>query len=219
MVGEARRDKNILSSDLPINRAYESSKRVFDFSLAFIGLIVLSPLLVVIAAAIKLTSIGPVLYRGVRTGRHGKFFRMIKFRTMVANAESIGGTSTAETDPRITRIGRWLRAHKLDELPQLFNVLKGEMSLVGPRPEVEEYTRLYTREEMAILEVPPGITDLSSIKFRDLNTILAGADDPDKYFAENVLPTKNKLRLDYVRNRSLWLDFKIIFLTLRAIWQ
>ncbi|HLY63873.1 MAG TPA: sugar transferase [Terriglobia bacterium] len=219
MAGDARQDNQILSTDLPISRAYEAFKRVFDFILAFIGLIVLSPLLVMIAVAIKLTSSGPIFYRGVRTGRHGKFFRMMKFRTMVANAESVGGTSTAETDPRITRIGKWLRAHKLDEFPQLFNVLKGEMSLVGPRPEVEEYTRLYTPEEMAILEVPPGITDFSSIKFRDLNAILAEADDPDKYFAENVLPTKNKLRLEYVRNRSLWLDFKIIFLTLRAIWQ
>lgn len=219
MVGEASQDKHITSSDPPISRAYEICKRVFDFTLALIGLIVLSPLLVVIAIAIKATSLGPVFYRGVRTGRHGKFFRMIKFRTMVANAESIGGTSTAETDPRITGIGKWLRGHKLDELPQLINVLKGEMSLVGPRPEVEEYTRLYTPEEMAILEVPPGITDFSSIKFRDLNAVLAAADDPDKYFAQNVLPTKNKLRLEYVRNRSFWLDFKIIFLTLRAILQ
>lgn len=198
---------------------YSVMKRLLDFTFSVLGLVVFSPLFAVVAVLIKIGSKGPVFYRGIRTGRCGKPFRIFKFRTMVANAEQVGGTSTAETDPRITRIGRWLRKYKIDELPQILNVLKGEMSLVGPRPEVEEYTHLYTPEEMGILNVLPGITDLSSIRFRDLNEILARAGDPDRYFAENVLPIKNQLRLEYVRNRSLWVDFKIIFHTLRAIWQ
>jgi lipopolysaccharide/colanic/teichoic acid biosynthesis glycosyltransferase len=197
---------------------YAVTKRMIDFTAALFGLLVLSPLIGAIAALVKLNSKGPVFYRGLRTGRHGVPFRIFKFRTMVANAEKIGGTSTAETDPRITKIGCWLRRHKLDELPQLINVLKGEMSLVGPRPEVDEYTRLYTPEEREILDAVPGITDLASVKFRHLNVILANSDDPDKYYADVVRPVKNKLRLEYVKKRSLWLDLKIICQTLRAIW-
>ena len=198
---------------------YSAAKYLIDSGVSLCGLIILSPLLATIALLIKLDSQGPVFYRGVRTGRYGVPFRVFKFRTMVERAERLGGTSTAASDPRITRIGKWLRNYKIDELPQLLNVLKGEMSLVGPRPEVEEYTGLYTSEERLILSVPPGITDLSSIRFRDLNEILDEADDADRYFAENVLPIKNQLRLEYVRNRSLRLDFKIIFRTFLALWK
>ncbi len=194
------------------------AKRVFDIAVSLLGLLLLSPLMAIIAAIVRLDSPGPVFYRGVRTGRHGVPFGMLKFRTMIANAEQVGGTSTAETDPRITRAGAFLRRYKLDELPQLVNVLKGEMSLVGPRPEVEEYTRLYSNEEKAILSVRPGITDLSSIRFRQLNAMLARADDPDRYFAEKILPDKNRLRMEYVRRKSFLLDLKILFQTLRCIW-
>ena len=193
-------------------------KRLLDFVLSLVGLIILSPLFVVVAILIKLDSKGSVFYRGIRTGLCGKPFRIIKFRTMVANAEQLGGTSTAETDRRITRVGSWLRRRKLDELPQLINVLKGDMSLVGPRPEVEEYTRLYSEEEKQILSVLPGITDLASIRFRDLNEILAKGDDPDNYYAEHIRPIKNQLRLEYARNRSFWLDLKILLHTLRVTW-
>jgi lipopolysaccharide/colanic/teichoic acid biosynthesis glycosyltransferase len=171
-----------------------------------------------VALLIKLDSPGPVFFRGLRIGQFGKPFRIFKFRTMVANAERIGGTSTSETDPRITRVGNFLRKYKIDELPQLINVLKSEMSLVGPRPEVEEYTRLYSPEEKAILGIRPGITDLSSVRFRQLNTILAGADDPDRYFAEDILPQKNQLRLEYVRRRCFSFDLKILLQTLRCLW-
>jgi lipopolysaccharide/colanic/teichoic acid biosynthesis glycosyltransferase len=194
-------------------------KRFFDIAVSGFGLLLLSPLVAIISIIIKWDSRGPIFYRGTRTGRHGIPFGMLKFRTMVSNAEQVGGTSTAETDPRITRVGRFLRRTKLDELPQLVNVLKGEMSLVGPRPEVEEYTRLYSQEERAILSVRPGITDLSSIRFRQLNALLARVDDPDRYFAEKILPDKNRLRMEYVRRRSFLLDLKILLQTLRCLWS
>lgn len=193
-------------------------KRFFDIAVSCLALLLLSPLMVIVAALVKLDSPGPILYRGLRTGRDGVPFGMLKFRTMISNAEQVGGTSTAETDPRITRVGNFLRRTKLDELPQLMNVLRGEMSLVGPRPEVEEYTRLYSNEERAILSVRPGITDLSSIQFRRLNATLARVDDPDRYFAEKILPHKNRLRMEYVRRRSFLLDLKILFQTLRCLW-
>ncbi len=200
-------------------RVAGACKRIFDIVLSFAGLLILSPFLTVIALCIIFDSRGPVFFRGFRTGRYGRSFRIFKFRTMVPEAERLGGTSTAETDPRITRVGRFLRKHKLDELPQLLNVLKGEMSIVGPRPEVEEYTRLYSPEEMQILSVFPGITDLASIRFRDLNALLAQSDDPDYYYANRIRPVKNQLRLEYVRRQSLWLDLKIILWTLREVWR
>lgn len=193
-------------------------KRSFDLVLSLIGLIILSPIMLGIALWIKLDSKGPVFYRGRRVGRFGRPFRIYKFRTMVVNAESIGGSSTSENDPRITRAGNILRRYKLDELPQLINVLIGDMSFVGPRPEVEEYTRLYNEKEQQILSVPPGITDYSSIKFRNLGLMLADSNDPDKYYRDVIRPIKNRLRLEYARNHSLWEDLKIILLTLKAVF-
>lgn len=177
----------------------------------------LAPVLLFIAIWIKLDSTGPVFYRGVRIGRFGKPFRIFKFRTMVVNAEMLGGTSTAENDSRLTSIGYGLRKYKLDELPQLFNVLKGEMSFVGPRPEVEEYTSLYSKEEMQILDVPPGITDYASIRFRNLNTILARTAKPDLYYKDVIRPEKNRLRLEYARHNNLWIDLKILMQTAFAV--
>jgi len=184
---------------------------------ALVGLILLSPFLLFFAILIKLGSKGPVFYRGVRVGRHGKPFNIFKFRTMVMDAERLGGTSTADDDPRITKIGHFLRKFKLDELPQLINVLKGEMSIVGPRPEVQHYVDMFTEEERAILEVRPGITDWASLWNPDEGAVLAGSADPEKTYMEKIRPQKIKLQLKYVREQSFWNDLKIIFLTLKAI--
>ncbi|MCG6537281.1 MAG: sugar transferase, partial [Syntrophales bacterium LBB04] len=154
-----------------------------------------------------------------RVGYHGKVFRIYKFRTMVVDAEKLGPSSTSSHDARITRLGKYLRKYKLDELPQLINVLIGDMSLVGPRPEVKKFTDMYTAEEKVILTVRPGITDWASIWNSDEGAILAGSIDPDKAYLELIRPTKLKLQLRYVRERSFWVDLKIIFLTALAIFQ
>ena len=178
-------------------------KRAFDFLSSLIGLILVSPILVTIAILIKNEDGGPVFYRGVRVGRFGKPFRIFKFRTMVVNAEKLGGPSTADDDPRITKVGKFIRKFKLDELPQLINVLKGEMSIVGPRPEVQMYVDMFTEEEKAILSVRPGITDWASIWNPDEGAILAGSPDPEKTYMEKIRPEKIRLQLKYVRERSL----------------
>jgi lipopolysaccharide/colanic/teichoic acid biosynthesis glycosyltransferase len=196
-------------------KLYATSKRLFDVVLALSGLVVLAPVLVVVAVAIKLDSEGPVFYLGERVGRHGGKFRIFKFRTMCTNAEALG-TTTADKDPRMTRVGRFLRRYKLDELPQLINVLKGEMSLVGPRPEVEEHTREYNEEEKLILTVLPGITDYSSIRFVNLGKVL-GAERAHEVFVTRYRSEKNQLRLKYVRNRSFREDMRILLLTLLAL--
>lgn len=193
---------------------YERAKRAFDIAASAAGLVVISPALGAIALLIKFGSPGPVFYRGVRIGLKGRPFRIYKFRTMVVDAEKLGGSATANDDARITRIGRLLRGRKLDELPQLLNVFKGEMSFVGPRPEVRKYTDLYNEEEQAILDVPPGITDWASIWDSDEGAILEGAADPEKAYEELIRPTKLALQLYYVRNRSLAADFRILFHTM-----
>ena len=181
------------------------------------GILVLSPLFFWISWRIKREDGGPVFYRGERVGLSGRLFKIFKFRTMVVNAEKLGASSTSDNDDRITRIGKVLRKYKLDELPQLFNVLTGEMSLVGPRPEIKRYTDLYTEEQKAIFTVRPGITDWASLWNSDEGAVLAGAEDPDKAFEELIQPTKLKLQLKYVRERSFWVDLKIIILTLLAV--
>lgn len=193
-----------------------AAKRLFDVVSSAVALLVLSPLLLVIAAGVKLTSPGPVFYRGIRTGRHGKPFRILKFRTMVVDAAEIGGPSTGQHDPRVTRFGALLRRFKLDELPNLVCVLFGQMSIVGPRPEVPQYTSLYQGDEELILTVRPGITDLSSIRFIDLASHI-GAENVDAAFETRVLPIKNRLRVQYVRERSFWTDMKIIGSTLAKL--
>ena len=190
-----------------------AAKRLFDIASSTIGLIVLSPALALIAISIGISSPGPIFYRGVRTGRYGKPFRILKFRTMVVDAEKLGGPSTGKDDPRVTRIGRFLRRHKLDELPNLVCVLRGQMSIVGPRPEVPEYTRLYEGEEELILSIRPGITDLSSLRFIDLAEQI-GSDNIDRNFESRVLPVKNQLRVKYVREWSFGSDMKIVGSTL-----
>lgn len=192
------------------------TKRTFDIAMSIGGLLVMSPALAVIALAVKLTSSGPIVYRGLRTGRGGKPFYILKFRSMVPGAEGLGGSTTGKNDPRVTPIGSLLRKLKLDELPQLVNVLKGEMSFVGPRPEVPEYTDKYTTEESRILSVRPGITDFASLEFNDLQEVV-GAADPDEYFRQNVLAKKNQLRLKYVDQQSMGTDTKILLRTLAVV--
>lgn len=193
------------------------AKRLFDIVGAAAGLAVLSPVLLVLAARIKLTSAGPVFYRGMRVGLHGRPFRIFKFRTMVINAEQLGGPSTADDDPRITKVGRFLRKFKLDELPQLINVLVGDMSVVGPRPEVRHYVDMYTEAEKVILTVRPGITDWASLWNPDEGAVLAGTPDPERTYLEKIRPQKIKWQLEYVRRRSFFVDLGIIARTIATI--
>ena len=191
-------------------------KRVLDVVLSFAMLALIWPALLLLAVAVRFSGPGPVFYRGVRTGLRGEPFRIFKFRTMVADAEKLGGPTTGTDDPRVTRVGRFLRRTKLDELPQFLNVLSGDMSLVGPRPEVPEYTSRYAGEELLILSVKPGITDYASIEFADLDD-LVGRDDPDAYFRQNILPRKNELRVRYAKNWSLAEDMRILGRTLGRV--
>ena len=192
-------------------------KRAFDVIVSTFGLVLLSAPLAVLALLVKLGTRGPVFYRGVRVGWREKPFRIFKFRTMVVDAEKLGGASTPGDDPRVTAAGRFLRKYKLDELPQLLNVFKGEMSLVGPRPQVPWAVALYTQEERAVLQVRPGITDYASVRFRDEGEILRGSMDPDKDYFEKIHPEKMRLSLEYVRRQSLWLDCQILAMTLAAV--
>lgn len=188
---------------------YKAAKRSFDVVVSLFSICVLFPLMIAIAVAVKLDSRGPVIYRGERAGLNGCRFRIMKFRTMVLDAESIGGPSTALNDPRLTRIGRFLRKFKLDELPQFFNVLLGDMSLVGPRPQVLKYTDQYQGDERLILTVRPGITDLASLYFVDMDAVL-GVGDIDERYRTEVEPVKNLLRIRYVREMSMLLDIRIL---------
>jgi lipopolysaccharide/colanic/teichoic acid biosynthesis glycosyltransferase len=192
-------------------------KRVVDSLISLAALAVLLPVLAIVAAMIKLDSPGPVFYRGLRVGRRGMPFRMLKFRTMVANADRIGPPSTAADDPRITRVGRVLRRLNLDELPQFINVLLGQMSIVGPRPEVPEVVALYPEQErQAVLSVRPGITDWATLWIRDEGKRLEGSADPHRTYLEEIWPEKRRLQLEYVRTQSLATDLKIIGLTLKT---
>jgi lipopolysaccharide/colanic/teichoic acid biosynthesis glycosyltransferase len=195
-------------------------KRLFDLAASAIGLALLWPVLFLIALAIKLTAPGPAIYAARRVGRHGRIFCMYKFRTMVVGADRMGGSCTSAGDPRVTGTGVWLRRHKLDELPQLFNVLRGEMSLVGPRPEVEEFVQLFSTEERAILSVLPGITDWASVWNCDEASALAGSADPELTYRKTIRPEKLRLQLEYVRRRSFWIDLTILFATLKLLlWR
>jgi lipopolysaccharide/colanic/teichoic acid biosynthesis glycosyltransferase len=192
-------------------------KRLFDFVFSLAGLLVLSPLMLVIAILAKLSSPGPVLYAGNRIGQFGKPFRLLKFRTMVVNADRIGGPSTADDDPRVTKVGRILRRYKLDEIPQLVNVLKGEMSFVGPRPEVAAEVALYSPEQRELLKAVPGITDWASMRFHNEGEILKGSADPHKTYQEKIRPEKIRLGLEYVQKRSFWVDMQILTGTLALL--
>ena len=194
-------------------------KRLFDIIFSFLGLAIASPLLGLIVLLIKLDLRGPVFYRGERIGKFGKPFRIFKFRTMVEKTEELGGSSTAADDPRLTKIGKVLKKYQLDELPQLINVLKGEMSLVGPRPEVKMYVDMMPESERkTILSVRPGMTDLASLWNFHEGEILKGSPDPEKTYIEKIRPTKIKLQLEYVKNRSFLLDLKIVIKTILKVF-
>jgi lipopolysaccharide/colanic/teichoic acid biosynthesis glycosyltransferase len=192
-------------------------KRLFDIVASGIGLIVLSPLFLILAVWIKQDSTGPVFYRQVRVGYKNKEFRIFKFRSMRVGADKGSLVTIGGHDPRITRSGYFIRKSKLDELPQLINVFIGDMSLVGPRPEVRHYVDYWTPEQMHVLDVRPGITDPASIKFRNENELMETAEDPERYYIEVIMQEKIKLYLEYVQKHSFWYDLGLIFKTFRAI--
>lgn len=191
--------------------------RFFDFILSLVGLVVLAPIFIVLAIWIKIDSKGPVFYKQVRVGQNGIDFGLFKFRSMVVDADKKGLITVGGRDPRITRSGYFIRKYKLDELPQLINVLVGDMSLVGPRPEVRKYVDLYTYEQQKVLSVKPGITDYASIEYMDENEILGKSSDPEKTYIEEIMPEKIKYNMKYIQNKNVSEYFKIIFLTLLKI--
>lgn len=191
-------------------------KRLFDLVAAALGLLVLSPVFLLLAVWIKADSPGPVFYRQRRVGRRNRDFWLYKFRSMRVGADRAGLITVGGRDPRITPSGYYLRKYKLDELPQLINVLSGDMSLVGPRPEVRRYVDLYTPEQMHVLDVRPGITDMASILYRNENELLARAEDPDKFYVEVVMQDKLRINLEYVARHSFGYDLRLIF---RTFWE
>ncbi len=192
-------------------------KRLFDIVAASCGLLVLSPVFLLLAVWIKADSRGPVFYRQSRVGRYNRDFWLYKFRSMREGADRAGLITVGGRDPRVTASGYYIRKYKLDELPQLINVLRGDMSIVGPRPEVRRYVDLYTPEQMHVLDVRPGITDLASIRYRNESELLARAEDPDRYYVEVVMQDKLRINLEYVANHSFVYDMKLIFKTFKAI--
>ena len=191
--------------------------RFFDFILSLVGLVVLAPIFIVLAIWIKIDSKGPVFYKQVRVGQNDIDFGLFKFRSMVVDADKKGLITVGGRDPRITRSGYFIRKYKLDELPQLINVLLGDMSLVGPRPEVRKYVDLYTDEQQKVLSVKPGITDYASIEYMDENEILGKSNDPEKTYIEEIMPEKIKYNMKYINNKNLFEYFKIILLTVLKI--
>lgn len=192
-------------------------KRLFDIIASGLGLVALSPLFLVLAVWIKADSKGPVFYRQTRVGRGNKDFRLFKFRSMRPDSDKLGLITVGGHDPRVTRSGYYIRKYKLDEFPQLINVFKGDMSLVGPRPEVRKYVDMYTPAQMKVLDVKPGITSLASIRYRNENDILACADDPDRCYVEKIMPEKIAIDLEYVKKASLATDIGLIFSTFKEI--
>lgn len=197
-----------------MNKFNKIVKRIFDFICSTLGLIVLSPVLLAIAIKIKTGSDGSIFFKQIRVGEKNKEFEILKFRTMVVDAEKLGRQITVGNDNRITKIGAFLRKYKLDELPQLINVFKGDMSLVGPRPEVPRYVKYYNEEQRKVLEVKPGITDLASIRYRDENDLLGGAANPDEFYINTIMPDKLALNLEYINNNNVFVDIYIILKTI-----
>lgn len=189
------------------------TKRLFDISASFFGLLLLSPLFLIVALCVGLTSRGGVFYVQTRVGRYGRDFRLYKFRSMRTGSDAKGLLTVGGKDGRITPVGYFIRKYKIDELPQLFNVLKGDMSLVGPRPEVRKYVALYNSEQMRVLSARPGITDPASIKYRNENDLLAQAGDSERFYVEKIMPDKLKINLEYMDNRSFFKDLSVIFRT------
>ena len=203
---------------MPFARSSELAKRCFDLVIAGFGLVALSPLIAILAVCVAVDSPGPVFFRQRRIGRGGSEFVILKFRTMVAGADRLGPAITVGRDSRVTRLGRFLRASKMDELPQLWNVLKGDMSIVGPRPEVAKYVALYPPDtRQRVLSVRPGITDQASIAFANESELLDHAGDPERYYTDVILPRKLAIYESYVAGRSLSGDFRIVMATIARI--
>lgn len=194
-------------------------KRVFDILFSLFGLVLLAPFFIVIALLVKLTSKGPVFYAQKRIGIAGKGFDLLKFRTMFVGSDKKGLLTVGANDSRITKVGLFLRKYKLDELPQLINVLNGTMSFVGPRPEVEKYVKMYTEKQRVILNVRPGITDFSSIYFRNESDLLSQSTDPEAFYVQRIMPQKIRLNKVYIHNQSVQLDIQIILKTLLHIFK
>ena len=192
-------------------------KRAFDIIASGLGLLFLSPLFIILAIWIKSDSKGPVFYKQVRVGRYNKDFYLYKFRSMYLDSDKKGLITIGNKDPRVTKSGYFIRKYKLDEFPQLINVFKGDMSLVGPRPEVRKYVDLYTPDQLQVLSVRPGITDLASIRYRNENEILEKADNPDQYYIDVVMQDKLNINMEYVKSYSFLNDIKLIFKTFWAI--
>lgn len=193
-------------------------KRAFDLTASFIGLLILFPFLLILSLLVGLTSPGGIFYRQVRVGRYGKDFRLWKFRTMRPDSDKKGLLTVGGRDPRVTSIGYFLRKYKLDELPQLLNVLSGDMSLVGPRPEVRKYVDLYNAEQKRVLDIRPGITDYASIEYSNENELLAKSPDPERTYIEEVMPAKLKLNMKYIEEKGAMKDLKIILKTVGKIF-
>jgi len=194
-----------------------NKKRIFDLVFSLLGIIFLSPVFLFVIILLKLDSEGSIIYKQVRVGLNLKNFELYKFRTMYKDADKKGLLTVGDHDNRITRIGYWLRKYKIDELPQLFNILKGEMSFVGPRPEVLKYVELYDAVQKRVLTVKPGITDWASIRFINENQLLENSDDPENYYINTIIPTKVSENLKYIDHNNLWIDLKIISFTLKSI--
>lgn len=192
-------------------------KRLFDIVCSLFGLIILSPILLIVALWIVIDSPGGVFYCQTRVGRYGKDFHIYKFRSMYTNSDRQGLITIGNRDSRVTRAGYYIRKYKLDELPQLINVLVGDMSFVGPRPEVRKYVDLYNDEQLHVLDVRPGITDAASIKYRNENEILSNQTEPDRYYKEVIMPDKLKINLEYVYNHSFKRDIRLIIETFLAL--
>ncbi|MBK8982141.1 MAG: sugar transferase [Ignavibacteria bacterium] len=192
-------------------------KRTFDIIFSFFGLLFLAPFILIISLLVKAGSKGPAFFIQSRVGRDNKDFGLYKFRSMKTDSDRSGLLTVGNRDPRITGAGFFLRKYKLDEMPQLLNILTGDMSFVGPRPEVRKYVDLYSDEQKKILQVRPGITDLASIKYRNENELLAGADDPEKYYINEIMPDKIRINLEYISDRSLFKDIKVILKTIKAL--
>lgn len=192
-------------------------KRIFDVFFSFFGLLLIMPILVVVSILIIITSKGGFFYKQIRVGKNNKDFKILKFRTMHVNADRLGLLTVGGRDPRITSIGYYLRKFKLDELPQLINVFIGDMSFVGPRPEVRKYVSLYSDKQLKVLDVKPGITDLASIEFRNENEILSNQENPDQYYIDVIMPKKLDINLKYIAKRSLLNDIKVILKTFLII--
>ena len=194
-------------------------KRIFDIVMSVFLIVLFSPLLLATFIVIKLDSPGKALFLQDRVTQNGKIFKVFKFRTMVENAESLGSQVTTGEDPRITKCGRWLRKFRIDEVPQLFNILKGELSFVGVRPEVPKYVEKYTPEMFATLLLPAGVTSMTSIMYKDESKLLEGAENPDKTYVEEILPEKMKYNLEYIKNFNFWYDIKVMVKTVFAVIQ